>query len=205
MANLSQQDIDVRLQLAGCAYATLAEEFRKDLIYGKKCTVKDKLNLALLNIYIEMLECYNFLNETEVLSTGELTITSVFDGNILTFYVGGIPITGAINISSSSVPDATTAIVNAINSYSDSYTAVSPGSGRVTITGPCTNEELTYTFTVGVFAAPVITGSGMTGGTCVVTEENNCVTEEEIQEIIEKISKLTDICFQAIGFNYTES
>ncbi len=35
-----------------------------------------------------------------------------------------------------------------------------------------------------------------------VIETNNCQTEEQIINIIEKISKLTGICFQSPGFQY---
>lgn len=32
--------------------------------------------------------------------------------------------------------------------------------------------------------------------------ENTCFTEDEIKEIFNKISKLTDICFRPLGYTY---
>ena len=73
MLYLTQQDINVRLQLAGCAYSDLALRFRNDLIYGRKCVTKNRTNLMLLNVYLEILECYsitsgddNCFTETEI-------------------------------------------------------------------------------------------------------------------------------------------
>lgn len=201
MADLTQTDIDVILQYSGMKFSDMASDFVKDLKFGRKCTVENRSNLMLLSIYLEVLENYRPLNDTEVLSTGSLTISNVYASNAIIFYVDYIPITATINIASTDIPTATTAIVNAINSYSDDYTATSSGAGSVTITGPCTNGELTFTSSGGS-SNPVITGSGMTGGECVVSEDDNCFTEEEIKTIIEKISKLTDLCFQAPGTSY---
>lgn len=38
--------------------------------------------------------------------------------------------------------------------------------------------------------------------TCDTDCTNNCITEEQAQLICDKISKLTNLCFQPIGFNY---
>jgi len=38
-----------------------------------------------------------------------------------------------------------------------------------------------------------------------VTEDDNCVTETEMQEIIENISKLTGVCFPVLGTSYTSA
>ena len=47
---------------------------------------------------------------------------------------------------------------------------------------------------------------GYSVSTCSVDNTDyNCVTEEEAQLIFDKISKLTNICFQPIGFVYAGS
>jgi len=33
--------------------------------------------------------------------------------------------------------------------------------------------------------------------------DNNCITEDELKIIFDKISKLTNICFKPFGFSYT--
>ena len=40
---------------------------------------------------------------------------------------------------------------------------------------------------------------------CGETDTNNCITETEAQSVCDKISKLTNLCFQPLGFNYTGS
>ena len=37
------------------------------------------------------------------------------------------------------------------------------------------------------------------------TNTNNCLTETEIEEVFDKISKLTELCFQPYGFKYAGS
>ena len=72
MATLSQQDLDVRLQLIGCEYGTLTTTFANNLKWGRKCAKKDWKNLILLSVYISLLEDYhvglttNCITETQL-------------------------------------------------------------------------------------------------------------------------------------------
>ena len=58
MDYISQQDLDVRMQLTGCKFGQLTNEFADNLKYGRKCIVENQRNLVLLNAYLELLECY---------------------------------------------------------------------------------------------------------------------------------------------------
>lgn len=71
---LNQTDIDVRLQLAGCAYSELSARFNDDLRYGRKCVTKNRIDLMLLNVYLEMLECYDITSEDNCLTEDEIQL-----------------------------------------------------------------------------------------------------------------------------------
>lgn len=58
MATLSQLDINTYLQLAGCCYSSMSVEYAKSLKYGKKCIEKDRINLTVLSVLMEILSCY---------------------------------------------------------------------------------------------------------------------------------------------------
>jgi len=72
MATLNQTDLNIRLQLINNCYSIMSEEFANNLKYGKKCSFSHRCNLALLAVYIEILECYqvgqtdNCFTETEI-------------------------------------------------------------------------------------------------------------------------------------------
>ena len=74
MSSITQQDINVRLQLSGCAFSDLALRFNNDLRYGRKCVTKNRIDLMLLNIYIEMLECYNIDSTSNCLTEDEIQL-----------------------------------------------------------------------------------------------------------------------------------
>jgi len=64
MAELTQQDIDVRLQLAGQAYGCLTNLYANDLKWGRKCDNEE--NLFLLNAYLELVESYHIDTDTYI-------------------------------------------------------------------------------------------------------------------------------------------
>jgi hypothetical protein len=64
MDYISQQDLDVRMQLTGCKFGQLTNEFADNLKYGRKCIVENQRNLVLLNAYLELLECYKVASGT---------------------------------------------------------------------------------------------------------------------------------------------
>lgn len=197
MATLTQQDIDVYLQLTGCKYSELAYNYANDLRYGRKCAVKNLNNLSILNNYIELLECYSI----EVLSEGTLEVESIAIGDTIQVFVGGTAITPIITVPVTNVTTVMNNVKNQINEHSE-YTAVFPGvlrAGEIEIEGFCENEDLTVTLTGNPDSSIVVTG--LQGGLC----QNNCITELQAQSIKDKISSLTKICFQRINFPYTEA
>ena len=202
---ISEQDLLVRLQLAGCKYSYLANKFNKDLLYGNKCTIKDRESLFLLNTYLEILECYK---TDDVFSASEdgFQITTLTIGYSLEISIGDLVIFPATISPTSNRNTAMSIIVGVINSTQNIYTATLDTSSdlyKVLISGPCTNEPLTY-ITDGNKDEIELMTAGMVNGVCARTYDN-CFTEDELKTIIDKISILTGLCFEPYGTTYTKS
>ena len=74
MLYLNQNDINVRLQLACCKYAELANAYANNLKYGIK-TCKDNINkLLLINGYIEILKKYKTGSDTNCVTEVEIQL-----------------------------------------------------------------------------------------------------------------------------------
>lgn len=74
---MNSTDFLVRMQLIGCKYGTLANTWVNDLKFGRKCAIKNKWNLFLLNMYLEILECHELNNEDSCFTDDE--IKDIFD------------------------------------------------------------------------------------------------------------------------------
>lgn len=202
---MNQTDLNVRLQLAGCKFSDLAQRFNKDLLYGRKCVTENRTDLMLLNIYLEMLECYK-VGIPEVESVGSFQITTLTIGFTLEIFVDGVSITGLQTSVITNRNTTMTALVNIINTYQSTYTASLDTTNdlyTVVLRGPCTGGVVTYT-TDATKGEIVLSTEDLANGVC-ETEYNNCLTEEELSTIIDKISTLTGLCFQPYGFTYSES
>ena len=202
---VSQQDLDVRLQLAGCKYSDLAQRFNKDLLYGRKCVTENRTDLMLLNVYLEMLECYK-VGIPEVESLGYFQITTLSIGYTLEIFVNGVSITGVQTSVSTNRNTTMTALVTIINNYQSVYTASLDTTSDlyiVTLTGPCTGGIITYETSAQKEEITLKT-KNLTDGVCEVTYDN-CLTEDELLVVFDKISDLTSLCFQPLGFTYTEN
>jgi len=203
MDYISQQDLDVRMQLTGCKFGQLTNEFADNLKYGRKCIVENQRNLVLLNAYLELLECYKVaLIIEEKLSTGSITFSYDIVATI-SISIGDLLITSPMPISSQSeVGD----IVNLFNTNQSEIVVSSDNENNdftLNFTGPCTdsvidilydNAKESTTYTVDV-----------KNGVCAsTTVYKNCITEEQIALMLDKISKLINICFQPYDFTYTD-
>ncbi len=203
--SISQQDLDVRLQLTGCKYGELANRYANDLKYGKKCANTNGRNLALLNAYLELMGCYN-VSVPETLSEGSFQITTLTVGFTLEIFIDGVSITGVQTSISTNRNTTMHALVGIINNYQSTYTAVineTEDLHSVDLYGPCEGGLLTYE-TNSEDSAIVLSTTDLENGVCEV-EYVNCLTENELLVVFDKISDLTNICFQPIGFTYTEN
>lgn len=202
---ISQQDLDVRLQLSGCKFSDLAQRFNKDLIYGRKCVTENRTDLMLLNVYLEMLECYK-VGIPEVQSVGNFQITTLTVGFTLDIFINGVSITGVQTSVSTNRNTTMHALVDIINNYQSTYIAVINQTGdlhSVDLYGPCIGGTITYT-TNATGGEIELSTTDLTGGVCAV-EYDNCLTEEELEVVFDKISDLTTLCFKPLGFTYEEN
>jgi len=202
---ISQIDLTTRLQLSGCKFSELAQRFNKDLLYGKKCVTENRTDLMLLNVYLEMLECYK-VGIPEVRSHGNFQITVLNIGYTLEIFINGISITGVQTSITTNRNTTMNALVGIINNYQSTYTAVinqTQDLYSVDLYGPCEGGTLTYT-TDSIDGGIELSVTDLKNGVCAV-EYDNCLTEEELEVVFDKISDLTTLCFKPLGFTYEEN
>jgi hypothetical protein len=203
MDYISQQDLDVRMQLTGCKFSQLTNEFADNLKYGRKCIVENQRNLVLLNAYLELLECYKVARIIkEQLSTGSITLSYDISATI-SLSIGDLLITSPMTIDNSEEIDD---IVNLFNTNQSEIVASSDnGNNNFTLnfSGPCTNAtvDVLYTTIKDSITYPVAVEGGVCASTTVY---KNCITEEQLALMLDKISKLINICFQPYDFTYTD-
>lgn len=194
---ISQQSLDVRLQKLICCIGDLAGQIADSLAIGG-CYTEKLQKLKILNGYLEALKCYSIEDE-DINATGTLTLTGVASSDLsIEVLVNGISISGIYNTTSTVVGTQASLLTAAINSYQSAYTAVHTiGTGIITITGICSDDPLTVDADEGI----TITATGLTGGHC----STNCLTEEQVLEMFERVSKYCNICFPSAEYNFTNS
>lgn len=197
MSNITQDSLDIRLQKLICCIGTLGGEIQGMIAVGNDCYKEKLQKLKILVGYLEALECYS-IDDTSVNSTGTLEITKSSAGLSIEVFVNNISISGIYNTTSTNVVVQAALLTAAINAYQSTYVAVHTiGTGIITITGNCSNEPLTVTADVGLD----ITVSGLTGGTC----STNCLTEEQVLVMFDRVSQYCDICFPSTEYNFNNS
>lgn len=72
MADISQTDLIVRLQLLGCEYSELTSIFANNLKWGRKCANTEWKNLTLLGVYISFLEDYHIDDDVNCITEAQL-------------------------------------------------------------------------------------------------------------------------------------
>jgi len=203
MDYISQQDLDVRMQLTGCKFGQLTNEFADNLKYGRKCIVENQRNLVLLNAYLELLECYKVaLIIEEQLSTGSITLSYDISATI-SISIGDLLITSPMPIDNS---EEINDIVNLFNTNQSEIVVSSDNENNyftLNFSGPCTDSVIDILYSDGEESTTYTVN--VEGGICAsVTEYKNCITEEQIALMLDKISKLINICFQPYDFTYTD-
>ena len=202
MDYISQQDLDVRMQLTGCKFGQLTNEFADNLKYGRKCIVENQRNLVLLNAYLELLECYKVaLIIKEQLSTGSISFN--FAAASISILINEVEITPLLMIEDYYDVEY---IVSQFNlNQSEIVASSNNGSGDFTLnfTGQCTDSVINILYNDDKESATYTVN--VTGGVCAsTTVYKNCITEEQLALMLDKISKLINICFQPYDFTYTD-
>ena len=192
MAHISQQDLDVRLQLTSCELGDMTARLLAKIKIGSKDVHCKLQELQILQIMLGYIKCYD-VTLVEVLATGTIVINTIVTDDTVNIKVNGISISGTYIAGSSTEATEMIALTAAINAYQDVYTAVYD-AGAITITSLYCDTLLME----AVVTDAVVTVTGLTG-TCLI---DNCITEDDLISMFDYISKKTGICFQPMGFSY---
>lgn len=206
--SISQQDLTVRLQLASCAYSELANSFANNLKYGRKCSIDNEKTLLLLNAYIELIECYklnvaavNNVNSSVLINLGYSPTSTILIGINGTAITPNLPIVNYANVEY---------IANLFNSLQSEIVLTATDRStffdqifELSFSGPCNGSSVNVLYSSGEVSRDFVLL--LENGICASPEikYNNCISEEQLLSIFDRISKITGVCFQPIGFTYT--
>lgn len=97
-------------------------------------------------------------------------------------------------------------IVNLFNTNQSEIVVSSDNENNdftLNFTGPCTNSVIDILYDDGKESTTYTVN--VEGGVCAsTTVYKNCITEEQLALMLDKISKLINICFQPYDFTYTD-
>lgn len=203
---LNQTDLDVRIQQAVCCAGKEAKKLSQFYMYGSDCKEEQLDKLTLLNAYIDILRCYNVQADDD--TDWEYYIVyemadGVSVGDVFEIFAGGSLLL--------SYTAASTNVCTVFNAIAAALTLITGVSGRATcgetlsrivITVPCEDAPVFVKITRIDNTEVYIPLQVSVEGKCETGDSDNCVTEEQIETIVENIAKMCKICFQAPGFAY---
>lgn len=198
MANITQDSLNIRLQKLICCIGTLGGEIQGMIAVGNDC-YKEKLEkLKILVGYLNALECYSLDEPT--LATGYIQLFGSFTGGSVDVSVNNISISGIYDMTNSSAAVEMTQLAAQINDYQSTYVAeYDVDTNRINITGTCNDQDLSVEeIDKTAWGSGAV---GLTGGICV----DNCLTEEQVLAMFDRVSKYCDICFPSAQYNFTDS
>lgn len=206
MSIFNQIDIDVRLQLIGCKYAELANIYANDLKYGRKCAKSNLKKLIILNAYIELIEKFkvDMLEVSDILPlyTLEIIYVSLLPITISISMNGTQLTNGSLSLLSTDSETVALQIATDINNHQSIYTAT-VNTNIITIPGLTCSQNMNSSIVVE--GADYSYNEEIINGICGTPNitYNNCITEKKLDDIFDNISKITGLCFQPKGFEYT--
>lgn len=218
---LSQQDLDVRLQKIGCCTGAQAKQLAQYYMYGSECNEEQLQKLTLLNAYLDILSCY------KVQATTDTDWVYVFDfstikslpvsipGYIYTeleIFIGGNSM-GSVSINSGN----TCGILGDLNNQ------ISQNENIISSVLTCGENDIYITTTAKCNMSPAYARAYFTidfgselqlyymiyfpvyvqqKGKCITGDKDNCVTEKQVEVILENIAIMCKDCFKPNGFAY---
>lgn len=207
---LSQQDLDVRLQKIGCCAGAQAKLLAQYYMYGSECKEEQLQKLTILNAYLDILSCYKVQATTDTNWVYTIDVTGVKllpSGSQIDIFIGGELITSYIT--------RTTEYCNEVSALND---AILTNPDVISATGICALSGSTITITVPCDMTPAYVKTYYNDGDvdytsyfpvyvqqegkCITGDEDNCVTEEQVEVILENIAIMCKECFKPNGFAY---
>lgn len=198
--SISQSSLDIRLQKLICCIGNLAGEVANQLFIGG-CFEEKLRQLKILIGYLEALECYS-IDEEEIFANGTIILSGLSIADEINILINGTSISGIYTVPPDLSINNLEEIISLINSVQSSYIAEFVTGDHITpdhilITGLCSNDILSGTIS-GI--GSIIT-TGLSGGHCSL----NCLTEDQVLNMFEKVSEYCDICFPSSDYQFTNS
>ena len=201
MANITQDSLNIRLQKLICCIGTLGGEIQGMIAVGNNCYKEKLKKLKILIGYLEALECYSLAEETLATATFTFLGTPGTGTGTINFYINGVSISGDFEVIPGTILDNNTALANQINNTQSTYVAsIDNDTGNVIITGTCSNFEFSAIIDNNRTGWGIEYTEGI-GGICV----DNCLTEEQVLAMFDRVSNYCDICFPNAEYNFTDS
>jgi len=199
MSILSQQDLNVRLQLLNCCIGTKAGILVDKIKIGAKdvnCKLQD---LQVMQNMLKYIQCYN-VNTGDGRSSGSIQIITLNVGFTLGMTINGTELIPTFTIATNDRNFTMDAFVTYINSTQTTYTAVlntDDALYSIELYGPCANADIVYTTNAPKEEVELLITDLTTEG-C----RENCLTETQVISMIDWMANKCGICFQPPGFNY---
>lgn len=207
---LSQQDLDVRLQKIGCCAGAQAKLLAQYYMYGSECKEEQLQKLTILNAYLDILSCYKVQATTDtnwiyVIDLDQIKLLPA--GAQIDVFIGGELIT-SYTTKTTETCNEIGGLNTAILTNSDIISSVNvcnETTKQITVTVPC---DMTPAYVKGYYNDgdvdytsyfPVYVSQE---GKCITGDEDNCVTEEQVEVILENIAIMCKECFKPNGFAY---
>lgn len=207
---LSQQDLDVRLQKIGCCTGAQAKQLAQYYMYGSECNEEQLQKLTILNAYLDILTCYKVQTTTDTNWAYQFDLINIKElpiGSVIQIFIGGNLVAQTITRDSNTC-EILNALNNALLGNEDVISSlVNCGGSVATITTivPCSMtpayarayyevEGEVYYYQYPVYIAQE--------GKCITGDKDNCITEEQIEVILENIAIMCKDCFKPNGFAY---
>jgi hypothetical protein len=204
---LSQTDLDVRLQQLGCCIGKEAKKLQQYYAWGSDC-VEEQLNkVLLLEAYAEILKCY----KVQATSETRWTYVATFDtkdsmsvGDTIEIFGNGLLLL-EYTVASTTECTVVTALSNLLAEVSGiGISRPSCGASQITMTfdADCEITPVFIKYTTQEGDISYIPVSVYEEGECESGDDDNCITEDQLNVILENISRLCKVCFQPEGFAY---
>ncbi len=208
--SLSQQDLNVRLQKIGCCTGEQAKLAARYYLYGSECAEEQLQKLTLLNAYLDILSCYNVQSTTNTDWYYEIDfsyLTAINIGDVFKIYING-----------QLILDYTTTTIDKCSEITSMVNLLLANPDIISVVSYCNISNAGIRIKVGcdMILPYCIRGYGVDDsykavylpiytlekGKCITGDADNCITEAQVEVMLENIAIMCKDCFKPNGFGY---